>query len=238
MVWSMPEAASPTPLVPLRRQRDLVIERLSEHFSRDHLDVEEFERRVDSAHTATSLEALTALTADLEPLDAAAERHAVETALAHRQESEAALAARPARRSVVAVLSGAERRGQWRLPERLRVYAVFGGVELDFRDVAFPPGVSEVSVFCLAGGCEIIVPPHVHVESDGIGVLGGFETFDRIPPKVDPDEPVLRISGVAVMGGFSIETRLPGESRRDARKRRKRELKAAARRRELPTGDE
>lgn len=227
-----PDAAPPTALAPLRRQRDLVIDRLTEHFARDHLDVEEFEKRVDEAHRATSVEALTRLTTDLEPLDADAERHAAE--LAHKRTPPVtALATIPARRSVVAVMSGAERRGSWRVPRKLRVYAVFGGVELDFREVAFPPGVTEVSIFCLAGGCEVIVPPHVHVESDGVGIMGGFETFDRIPPSLEADEPVLRITGVAVMGGFSIETRLPGESRRDARRRRKRELKAASKRREL-----
>jgi hypothetical protein len=57
--------------------------------------------------------------------------------------------------------------------------------------------------------------------------MGGFETFDRVPPVVDPDEPILRINGLAIMGGLSIETRLVGESRRDARRRRKRERAAA-----------
>src|SRR5690606_25345821 len=167
---------------PLRRRRDLVIERLTEHFSLDHLDVEEFERRVDEAHRAPTVAALEALTEDLAPLDQRQEHHAEATALARVERAGALAIDRPERRSVIAVLSGAERRGSWRLPRRLRVFAVLGGVELDFREVDFPPGVTEVSVFCLAGGCEIIVPPHVHVESDGVGVMGGFETFDRVPP--------------------------------------------------------
>jgi hypothetical protein len=220
---------------PLRGQRDQVVERLAEHFSRDHLDVEEYERRVGLAHTASSAEALVALTDDLTPLDDAGERQADEAATTRRAAGAAALATRPERRTIVAVMSGAERKGSWRLPRRLRVWAVMGGVELDFREVVFPPGVTEVRIYCIMGGCEVIVPPHVHVESDGIGVMGGFETYDRVPPTLDPDEPVLRITGVAVMGGFAIETRLPGETGRDARKRRRREL-SATRPRELPPG--
>lgn len=241
MVRQMPQRpdarSTPAPL-PLRRSRDSIIDQLGEHFARDHFDVDEFERRVDAAHRATTREALAALVDDLDPLDQPATR-AIELASERRiAESNAALTNRPRRRSVVAVLSGAERRGHWRVPEVLKVWAVIGGVELDFREVAFPPGVTEIKVFCLMGGCELIVPPNVHLECDGIGVLGGFETIERVPPRLDPDEPVLRISGVAVMGGFSVETRLPGESRRDARKRRRREGKAEARRRQLASGDE
>ena len=39
----------------------------------------------------------------------------------------------------------------------------------------------------------------------------------------DPERALLRVTGLAVMGGVSIETRLPGESRREARKRIKAE---------------
>ncbi len=223
---------------PLRRRRDSVIDQLGEHFARDRFDVEEFERRVDAAHTATTREALSALIDDLDPLDDHRTRALEHASEVRQAESSAALITRPERRSVIAVLSGAERRGHWRLPAVLRVWAVAGGVELDFRDVAFPPGVTEVKVFCFMGGCEIIVPPNIHLECDGIGILGGFETVERVPPRLEPDEPVLRISGVAVMGGFSVETRLPGESRRDARKRRRRESKEASRRHQLSSGED
>ena len=45
--------------------------------------------------------------------------------------------------------------------------------------------------------------------------------------QADPDRPVLRITGMVIMGGVSVETRLPGESSRDARKREKREVTTA-----------
>jgi hypothetical protein len=179
-----------------------------------------------------------ALTSDLEPLAEHAEADA--TALARREAAKAALATRPNSRWVVAVMSGAERRGQWRLPRRLRAVAIMGGIELDFRDAVFPAGVTEVSVLCLMGGCEVIVPPGVHVECGGIGIMGGFDTVDRMPPTTDPDEPVLRIKGLAMMGGLHLETRLPGESRRQAKKRRKREARAldGGNAKALPPGDD
>ena len=130
---------------------------------------------------------------------------------------------RPDRRWAVAVMGGVERRGSWRVPRRMKVVCFMGGAELDFRDVALPPGATEVTVVCIMGGAEIIVPPHLSVECDGVAIMGGFDHVDRAAPGGDPDAPLLRIRGMSLMGGFTIATRLPGETARMARKRQKRE---------------
>jgi hypothetical protein len=70
---------------------------------------------------------------------------------------------------------------------------------------------------------EIIVPPNLPVEADGVAIMGGFAHVDRAPADPDPAAPMLRVTGLALMGGVHIEMRLPGESPREARKRRRRE---------------
>ncbi len=50
-----------------RDARERVIAKLSDEFAQDGLDVDEFERRVTLAHTASSLADIEALTADLPP---------------------------------------------------------------------------------------------------------------------------------------------------------------------------
>ena len=79
------------------------------------------------------------------------------------------------------------------------------------------------------GGVEIIVPPHLPVEAEGVAIMGGFDHVDRAPAEPDPGAPLLRVTGLAFMGGVHIEMRLPGESGRDARKRRRRERRAIER---------
>jgi hypothetical protein len=49
------------------------------------------------------------------------------------------------------------------------------------------------------------------------------------PNKIHSEAPLLRVTGLALMGGVQIEMRLPGESQRDARKRRRRERRELAR---------
>ena len=101
--------------------------------------------------------------------------------------------------------------------------AVMGGVELDFREALLPRGVTELKVYAIMGGVEVIVPPDLNVESHGIGIMGGFDHAGNEMQHPDPNAPVLRVSGIALMGGVDIKVRHPGESARDARRRRRQE---------------
>ena len=91
--------------------------------------------------------------------------------------------------------------------------AIMGGTELDFREAQLGPGVTNVQVFTIMGGVDIIVPPGLNVESHGIGIMGGFDHRTDIAPG-DPNAPTLRITGVACMGGVDITVRHPGERAR------------------------
>jgi hypothetical protein len=52
-------------LAPVANTRQVTIDALCEHFANDIMSVEEFERRVDAAHSATSVDALKKLLQDL-----------------------------------------------------------------------------------------------------------------------------------------------------------------------------
>ena len=112
---------------------------------------------------------------------------------------------------VLSILSGIQRQGTWRVPKKLRVVAVMGGIDLDFRESEFGPGVTEVNATMVMGAIAIIVPPHLAVECDGVGILGVFEGLDRGTGERDAAAPLLPITGVAVMGALEISTRQPGE---------------------------
>ncbi len=238
MLCALPDSDPKPNLVALRRRREEVVHLLSERFSDDVLDLDELERRLGLAQKATSLEALEELVTDLADTQAAAAPTQALAPSPSRAELERAAANRPASRNYFAIMSGVERTGPWRVPETMRLFAVMGGATLDFRDVVLPPGRTQLRVFALMGGVEVIVPPTLAVECEGSGIMGGFESMDRAPVVPDPDRPVLEISGIAIMGGISVETRLPGESARDARRRNRRELRSRReRRRQLSSGE-
>ena len=56
---------------------------------------------------------------------------------------------------VIAVLGGSSRKGSWEPPARLRVPALMGGVELDFREANLLEGETVVDVLAVMGGVTI-----------------------------------------------------------------------------------
>jgi hypothetical protein len=209
----------PTQLIALRDRREAVISILSESFAQDLFDVDEFDRRIDLAHRATSLLELDKLVEDLA---------AVKPTALVPIPSQAALDAWPQRRKLRAILGGFQKQGRWSVPREMKVTCFWGGGRLDFREAQMAPGITELRITAIMGGLEIIVPPWLAVECDATAIMGGFAELERGHGSPDPGRAMLRITGFALMGGVSIETRLPGESRREARRRIKKERKALA----------
>jgi hypothetical protein len=209
--------------------RQQAIDALCEHFANDALSVEEFEKRVDLAHKAESSDELRKLLQDLPTGDLPIRRD--EVSLTHPPRAEATIpSSRVKERGLmVAALGGVERKGRW-IPARTSyAIALMGGLSLDFREALLPPGETEVWIFTLMGGAEIIVPPGLTVESDGIAIMGGFEHREDSSITNDPNAPILRLKGFALMGGVDVSIRYPGESVRDA-KRRLKEIRREQRR--------
>jgi hypothetical protein len=210
-------------------EREGAVDRLCTHFARDHLTVDQFEHRLDIAYAAREHAELVALESDLPALlDPAAPATGVQP-YAHGQAGPVVDPSRAVseRDFLVAVMGGAERKGTWTPPKQLTALSIMGGVELDFREASFGEKVTQVTVISLMGGTDIIVPPGVHVEANGVAIMGGFGSGEPAGP-VDPGAPVIKVNGFVMMGGVEIKHRLPGESERQAKKRLKAERKARA----------
>jgi hypothetical protein len=203
-------AEKPLPAaIGLRERRDATIARLCEHFALDNIDADKLERLIDRAHQSTSVAELDSLLVGLPSVQADSRPSPVPVSLGETEQS------------VVAIMGGAQRTGAWIVSRHVRVIAFMGGAMLDFRDVALPPGRTDLEVYAVWGGVEIILPPGLHVVSDGSGIMGGFDhaaSGAHVPP--DPNGSTLYIRGIALMGGVEITERLPGESAREAHRRR------------------
>jgi hypothetical protein len=106
---------------------------------------------------------------------------------------------------MVAILSGAARKGSWTAPAAMNVVSVLGGVELDFREATLPGGEITISAVCILGGLEITVPPEMQVIDNGVAILGGREIPGDSDESVRPGAPVLRISGFCFLGGVEVK---------------------------------
>ena len=201
--------------VPLEQTRERVINQLIQHYAAENLTDAGLEERLMQVYAATTVPELHALVADLPvagPEAAPGAAPSPSTAVARADYT-------PERQVVAAVMGGAERKGVWTPPKQLFVVAAMGGAELDFRQARFGPGVTEVMCFVLMGGVEIVVPPGVHVDLNGLALMGGFGQVGHAPPPDDPAAPILKIGGVALMGGVDVSIRYPGEKAGDAKRR-------------------
>lgn len=189
-------------------ERDATARLLQESFSEGRLTLAEFDERTSRAYAARFRSELVELAHDL-PL-APREHEATPGACPHGA---------PARRvtggsgpaTSLAIMGGVERTGTWTLPAEHTAFAVMGGIEIDLRGAALQSQETTIRAFAIMGGIEIYVPDDVHVELEGIGLMGSFgEETGRWRPdprpvcQAPPGAPVVRITGLALMGGIGV----------------------------------
>ena len=64
---------------------------------------------------------------------------------------------------------------------------------------------SEIRVFSLMGGSDVIVPDGVHVEVGGFALMGGNDLKLKGRPAPGPGAPVVRVRAYSVMGGTDVK---------------------------------
>ena len=181
----------------LADRRDHVIEQLSTGFAASHFEIDELERRVSLAHAATTPSDLDALVTDLAP-----------------STSQSLV---PVKRMRV-VLGSVERSGRWAVPRELAARVWWGNLVIDLRGAQLGLGVTTIDVHVTMGNVEIVVPPDVDVDVDASSFLANVE--ERTVPAVSSTKTV-RITGRVTLGNLEISTLRAGETKRDARRRRR-----------------
>lgn len=190
---------SSLPAASLDDARERAVERLTIHYARDQLTMDELESRLESAYAARTAEALDAVLAGLPALSP------VSASITATRAPKA-----PQSRNYFAVMSGVIRRGAWLVPKRISAVAFMGGIELDLREATLGPGVTEIEVLAVMGGVVVTVPPNVRLECDGFAFMGGFEDQLKQPASGDPNAPAVRLTGFAFMGGVEARVLEPG----------------------------
>jgi len=111
--------------------------------------------------------------------------------------------------NATAVFGGVERRITSRDFRFARISAVFGGVELDFRDAEMESNEAVIEINVVFGGVEMRVPDHWHIQPRSQTVFGGFTDSTRgMGPPSDaaaPQKKNLIITGSVIFGGVDVK---------------------------------
>src|SRR5690606_3116324 len=94
------------------------------------------------------------------------------------------------------------RGGRWRLPARFTTLVYKGTGILDLRSAELDGPSATLRVFAYKSTVEIIVPPGIRVEADGVGVSTNVH---GIPPA---GAPVVHIRGYAYKGTIEVKDRI------------------------------
>jgi hypothetical protein len=186
----MPEPDSGTPAVRASDdEREAVVARLRTAAGEGRLTLDELADRLDRALSAGTRAELEPLTADLPAGTAPAPPGT------------------KARRWMVAIMSGSDHKGRWRIAPRATVVNLMGGADLDLTEAIVQGSETEIRVFSLMGGSDIVVPEGVHVEMGGFAFMGSNELRMEGAPPPPAGAPVVRVRAYSVMGGTDVKRR-------------------------------
>ena len=171
----------------LERARKLATDMLMERLADDALDLDEFERRLDQVNAAPSVEAVAAILGEVAAVHPLARILRVRPRGAQTPSDLGIpdLTRRGRKRLrrmgrgnsvVVALQDGSGRAGPWTPARHVWVVNMLGGAVMDFREADLKPGVTELTVFCILGDVEIVLPLDLQVEFGGLGLIGGFDS--------------------------------------------------------------
>ncbi len=102
----------------------------------------------------------------------------------------------------VGFFSGSSLSGRWVVPSQIRLFAVFGGLEIDFTDAVWSSDEVVIDAYAVFGGIDIKVPDGVDVVNQAVAVFGGADV-KRITPVPGGRRVVLK--GLAAFGGMDVK---------------------------------
>ncbi|MFI5732262.1 DUF1707 domain-containing protein [Kribbella sp. NPDC051587] len=181
--------------------RDQVVDVLRDALMTGRLTQDEHAERLEQTLQARTLGELEPITSDLLQHPVAPSAPMVPAQVASNSPVPIEYPANPddSFTTMVAIFSGVERKGRWRVKRRTNAFAVFGGQDLDMTDAVFEGKEVTIWTFAVFGGVDITVPEGVAVRNEGVGIFGAFAAQGS--DTEHPDAPVVVLKGLALFGG-------------------------------------
>jgi Domain of unknown function (DUF1707) len=173
-------------------ERERTAEALRRATGEGRLTIDELDERLDAAYAARTRSELERLVADLEVPPAG-----TPSGLTVRPEGGAGT------RFLLAIMSGVDRRGRWRLGRSCVSVSIMGGTDLDLNDAELAAETAELTMISIMGGGDVYVPDGLNVEVSDFAFMGGNDVHlgDATPA---PGGPTLRLRLVSIMGGTDV----------------------------------
>lgn len=84
------------------------------------------------------------------------------------------------------------------------VTTIFGGAEVDLREVIVPPEGAKLELTVIFGGIEIRMPENVRIDVSGMPIFGAWENKTKRHSENNEMLPVLSVDCTVIFGGLEI----------------------------------
>lgn len=185
---------------------------LTDRYADHSLSDAQFEGYLARLRTATSIEAVEAVLADLRAMPARTEADALVSphgggsldgrrgALAHRAPRSVVP---PGESRILSIMTETVKKGVWKVPQLLRVRAIMSDVKLDFRHVEIPFDF-HLDVVCVMAAVKITVPLDVAISSSVSSIAGTFTNDAADVADGEYHARVMQMSGSVFMGEVKV----------------------------------
>ena len=106
------------------------------------------------------------------------------------------------RRSMVSIFGDITRSGSWPPQQRMTPVAVFGDIDLDFRQANLPAGDVIINAYAPFGDIDVLVPKGVAVSTGGFTLFGS----KRVSAEEASSAAVVRVRGFSVFGSLKVRS--------------------------------
>lgn len=141
-------------------EREAIIAKLHAATEEGRLDLDEFAERSQEAYAARTYGDLEHLLADLPHTEGQVAVPESSAAAPHRA------AEAPAELRLTPKASSLQRKGEWRVPRRIKVSAKASSIKLDFRHAVIATREVDIDLDDTASSIEIVLPAGAHAEED------------------------------------------------------------------------
>jgi hypothetical protein len=177
--------------------RDQVAEVLHTAYAEGRITLDEHQERTQAVLQARTFDDLTAVTADLVPLQALP---------VHQQATGMPLVvtegANPSSDRLSTIMSSTKRSGSWRVRAHSVANNVMGDIKLDLTQATFDAPVVEINGTQLMSSLVLRVPAGVTIVNEVTNVLG--ETSIRDVGEPDPSMPTIVLTGTNIMSDIKV----------------------------------
>ncbi len=85
------------------------------------------------------------------------------------------------------------------------IYTIFGGADIDLRDVQVEGTVVKLELYAIFGGIDVMIPSNWKIQITGMPIFGAVSNNTKPSPNDEEKTILLLVEGYAIFGGIEIK---------------------------------